>query len=269
MTRGDRRFVCWLVAALSVGRPVLAQSTRAARDSAARDSVVRDSLARDSTRYRPIHDPRMYLLLPVGFAGMVVATVVATVAPAPAARWLGKPGPPTMAAVKDHRFVYVAVGGAYDKLRTRTLAAGMEVVRQGMYAELRVEDFYRPRRFEYITVRGGYLFHPRNKSAGGVTVGYQHASSDPAQRGVEVGLPLLLGDSTGTVRIDPTYLLSSGGVLWNYRVQLEFPIPRQPYFLGVSGVVKSVPFGDHHRRQEYPEKGIFTGAVTLHLGVRF
>jgi hypothetical protein len=245
--------------ALAQGPPAPRDSTRA--DSAQSDSILKDSLPPDSIRGGPIHDPRMYLMV---YAGIFVLPVVLVTAPAPLAKWWGEPGRTAMAFLDDHWAAYVSVGGYFHRGQTWAHSASLEVLRKSVHAELHVEDFWRPRHVRYFTLRAGYLWHPRRRAAGGVTLGYVHADRDPAQRGLEIGVPLFVGSSSGTMRLEPTYVLSSSGLLWSGRLQLEFHIPGGPYFVGANMVGKSLQLRSDPSRDDLAAR-----AVTLLFGTRF
>jgi hypothetical protein len=256
------------IAVSSFGRPALAQRPAVPRDTMPKDSLARDSLVADSVRVAP-HSLGMYLLLPVGAVLAGAFTAVAAVAPAPAAMWLEDSDKAPLTFLEDHHAVYVTVGGLFSEGQTWAHSANIEVVRNGVLAEFKAEDFYRPRHFRYLTARGAYLFHPKRGTAGGVSVGYRHAHRDRTQQGLEIGLPFFIGDSTGTMRLEPTYVITRHGVLWSYRMQIDINIPRSPYFAGLTGVGKSVPLNRSYPRQDYPKEDFFTGAVMLLFGARF
>ena len=265
-------------AAAPLNRPALAQRPAVprdsvphdalARDSLARDSLARDTLTRDSVRVAP-HSLGMYLILPVGVVGTVAITAVMAAAPAALTVWFPDSSRLSLTFLEDHRAVYVTVGGLFSEGQTWAHSANIEVVRNGVLTELKVEGFYRPRHFQYLTARGAYLLRPKPRTAAGVSVGYRHAHRDRTQAGLEIGLPLFVGDSTGTMRLEPTYVITRYGALWSYRVQIDVNIPRTPYFAGLSGVGKSVPLNRSYPRQDYPKEDFFTGAVMLLFGARF
>ena len=240
-------------------RAALAQQPPAPRDSVPGDTVPSDS----TISRRPIHSPMMYLILPIGGALAVAATAIAAIAPAPAARWYGAPGPTEMALLRDHGAAYASVGGIFQRGQTWARSVDVEVVRGGVHGELQAEDFWRPRHVRYLTARGGYLWHPRRRSAGGVTLGYVYADGDPRQRGPELGLPLYIGDSAGTMRLEPTYVLSPAGLRWSYRMQVELYVPGRPYFAGASLVGKELSLASG------TDCNFAASAVTLLVGTRF
>lgn len=252
--------LCIAVDSLTVSASAQAPATptdSVSKDSAGRDTVPTDSLPQDAFYRGSIHPP---LLNPLVFA---VVSITFVVFPAPFAAWLGKEGPTEMEFLEDHLAVYATVGGSLQKGQTGAHSVNAEILRKGMHGELQLEDFWRPRYVRYLTVRGGYLWHPRRHAAGGVTVGYVHANREPGQRGVEIGVPLLVGNRTRTFRVAPMYLLSPKGAFWNYRVQLELLIPGGPYFAGLNAVGKSMPL-----RRSVP--AVFpSSALTLLFGARF
>ena len=199
---------------------------------------------------------------------MAVGVMVVAFAPAPLA-WVVKDSAP-MAFWEDHRAAYVTAGGYFHKGQTWAHSVHFETLRGGVYTELKVEDFYRPRRLRYLTARGGYLFRPRPTAvAGGVTVGYRYLHRDRRLQGLEIGLPLLIGFPTngraGTIRVEPSYVFSPARVIsYNYRFQLDHPIAGGPYFAGVAVVWKS-----YEMYPESPCEGSCSSVVTLLFGTRY
>jgi hypothetical protein len=247
--------LCVSITATAFCRPAFAQ-----RPTAPNDSIPKDSTHRDSVYRGPIHHPLMYLIVPAGIA----AVAVLVLAPVPFAIWAGKRGPTQMAFLDDHFATHVAVGGRFYGGQTWANSLHIEVLRKPLYGELAAEEFWRPRHVRYLTARAGYLWYPRRRSAGGVTVGYVHADADAKRRGPELGLPLFVGDSTGTIRLQPTYVISPSGALWSYRLQLEFYFPRKPYFAGATLVGKSLPLTSNSSQEDFD-----ASALTVLFGARF
>lgn len=106
----------------------------------------------------------------------------------------------------------------------------------------------------------GYLFRPKRGAAGGATIGYRRASRYPAQRGVMISFPLIVDGYDGTMRLEPTYVLSPSGVNWNYRLLMEAAIGESPFSWGLDFEAKSLPL---ERRSK-----LFTSALALMIGVR-
>jgi hypothetical protein len=231
-----------------------AQRPPLSRDSVPKDSVQRDTLRADTVLSRPVDNPIMLILLP--------ATVLLMVAPAPLAMW-GESGPTEMTFLHEHRAVRVSAGGQFHERQGVANSVEFEVVRKQTLAQLQAEDYWRPRHVRYLTARVGYLWHPKRVTAGAVTVGYVHADGDPAQSGPELGFPLFLGNSTITLRFEPTYVVSQHGPLWSERMQLESDLPWRSYFVGASLVGKSQPLW--LRSQDH----LFASAVTVLVGSRF
>ena len=94
-----------------------------------------------------------------------------------------------------------------------------------------------------LTARGGYLWHAKGRAAGGLTVGYVHAEGATSQTGPELGIPLFVGRETMTMRFEPTYVMSSGGPLWSYRLRMEGYAGGGRYVIGANVVQKSVRIG--------------------------
>ena len=177
------------IAALAIGfsvtlavlpDPALAQQQVAQPDSVQGDSVARDSTPPDIKPGSP-HSPMMYLFIPVAVLGALVMAAV----PASFALLEGPPDPSPLVIVEQHRAAYISVGGLFYDGETWAHSANFEMISNGVLAELKVEDFYRPNHFQYVTARAGYLFHPNTGSAGGVTLGYRYAHRDPTQAGLE------------------------------------------------------------------------------------
>ena len=165
--------------------------------------------------------------------------------------------------MKDHVAFDVSLGGRFAEGETWANALSIELVRKPVYAELRAEDFWRPRHIRYLTARAGYLWHPKVAAAGGLTIGYVHAEGATSQTGPELGLPLFIGRETMTMRFEPTYVMSSGGPLWSYRAQMEVYVGGGRYVIGANVVRKSVRLGSDAAEALAPQ------AVTAVLGVRF
>jgi hypothetical protein len=106
--------------------------------------------------------------------------------------------------MKDHVAFHVSLGGRFAEGETWANALSIELLRKPVYAELRAEDFWRPRHIRYLTARAGYLWHPKVAAAGGLTIGYVHAEGATSQTGLELGLPLFIGRETMTMRFEPT-----------------------------------------------------------------
>lgn len=222
--------------------PAGAQTPQPPRDSVALDSARSgradtDTVPPDSGRRGPVHPVWGPLLIP----GAYVALMVAAIAPAPLARWWGPAGPTRMALLDNHAAVHLSLGGQIEGPPTVASGIHAEVIRNGWHAQLRGEDFGRPPDILYVTARGGYLWRPKRYAAGGVTMGLVHASGDSRQQGVELGFPLFVGMRTGTIRVEPTYVLSPDGPLWSYHVQLEGHLPGERYVAGMSATGKSLP----------------------------
>jgi hypothetical protein len=227
------------------------------RDSARKDAAASDSIPADSV-YRPVHPWWAALVLP----GAVVVGAVAMVAPAPLAKLIDM-GPEDMVFKKNHVAFRVSVGGRFSEGETWANAVSVEVVRKRVHGELQAEDFWRPRHVRYFTARGGYLWHAKGRAAGGLTVGYVHAEGATSQTGPELGLPLFIGSDKGTMGFEPTYVMSSGGPLWSYRLRMEGYAAGGRYVIGANVVQKSVRIGSQEPDALAPQ------AVTAVLGVRF
>ncbi len=236
-----------------------AQHPPTPRDTLPRDTISGDTVPADSLAGRrvPVHPWWGPLLVPGG----VALALVLMSAPAPLAGWLGTPGASELPLLEDHQAVSVSVGGRFARGESWANAVTVEVVRNGFRGEVQAEDFWRPRHVRYLTVRGGYLWHPRRSTAGGVTVGYVQADGNQAHSGPELGLPFYVGTSILTMRFEPAYVFSSGGPLWSFRGQVEGYLPGGRYFIGANLVRKAVPLTSSDR-----DGG---RAVSLVVGTRF
>jgi hypothetical protein len=242
---------------------VLSQAAMAQSPSTRADSIASTEQHTDSAVARRTHDPRMLLLLPAGAAAVLAILFV----PAPLAFWLGDPDSTHRAFLPRQQAVSMALGGRFQNGQTWSHAIGLEAIRGDVYGEIAIEEFWRPRHIQYVSVRGGRFWHPRKGVAGGLSVGYMHANAEVRQRGPEIGLPLLVADSVGrSLRLEPTYVVGAAGVVFNYRLQLRTPIARSRYFAGASLIGKGNP--QPPRSSAYP--GDFTGTgLMLQLGSRF
>ena len=205
----------------------------------------------------------MLLVVPAGMA----AAVAAYFAPAPLALLLGERDTTHRALMPDQQMAWIALGGRFEDGQTWTHAMGVESFRGSLHGELTAEDLWRPRHIQYVSVRGSYLWHSRQHVAGGVSIGYMHADVEPTQRGIELGLPLLLADAERRdVRLEPTYVLGPSGVVFNYRLEVHAPVARSRFVVGASVLAKGNPAPP--RAEAYP--GDFTGTgYMLLLGTRF
>lgn len=140
-----------------------------------------------------------------------------------------------------------------------TGSASLEAVASGLYAELRIEALSIPEPTQAWTLRGGYLFHPKPQFAGGFTLGYRWAQGDSIQNALEIGLPFAFGREFLAARFEPTYLISSRGLTWQWRFQPEFYIPRSPLMAGLCLEIKRA-------RQGAPYHGTLTLLAGLRIG---
>ena len=252
-------FASTLVCDSAIAQQVPVSRDSLPRDTIARDTLRRDTVATDTIRLHPIHPGIMYLLLPASFAMVVVAVV----APAPLAAWFGQRGPTKMSFLNPHAEVRLSGGGQLHQRWIWANAAEFQVVRNNRLGELQVEDIWRPSHVRYLTLSAGQLWHPRHVTAGGITLGYVYAQGDATQSGPALGLPLYIGDSNATMRLEPAYIMSRHGLLWNGRLQAQANFPGRPYFVGASLVGKS-------QNMALAEKDhLFASAVTVLFGTRF
>jgi hypothetical protein len=242
----------YLVGLLPIDRSALAQ----------RPATPRDSLPKDSQPARPVG---------VGceMCGLVaLAAVAAVMVAAPSAVLLIKEkrdadttGHLRVWPARNHITVSFVGGGSWETPGKGWVhAENLEVVKGHLHGELRVEDlhFSDLGSVQFQTIRAGYFLHRRALLRGGATVGYRNARGDRVQNAVEVGLPLEMGSERGWMRFEPTYVLSSAGVTWNYRLQGDFPIAHTPLLIGFNVEAKTLRQG-----------GAYFGTAALVLGFRF
>jgi len=136
-------------------------------------------------------------------------------------------------------------------------SASIEALWNRLYGEARFEAFDVADHVQFWTVGAGYLFQPLPNMAGGFTLGYRWAHGDDVQDAVEVGLPLVWGREVAAGRFEPTYVISSRGVSWNYRLRLDLDIGRSPFVAGTCFDIKPLRQG-----------GGYHATFTLLLGVR-
>jgi hypothetical protein len=144
----------------------------------------------------------------------------------------------------NHVSAYFTGGGILSSSRDGwAYAQTVEALWNGIFGEVRLETFDLPPHFRYTTVRGGYLAHPKPAVAAGVVLGYRRARGDTVQNAVEIGLPIFVAGQRGILRLEPTYVISSKGVTWNYRAHANVPIARTPLTTGF--VYEAKPLRQH------------------------
>ena len=255
------------VAAIALG--VLSASPARAQSHPPSDSARRDSLHRDSVHVRPVESPLM-LLIPVVGVGLFAAMGGAfAFAPAPFALLPRQPDHPPLGFLDEHRAVYVTAGAGFGTGRGWATSANAEAMHGHWLNEASFEDFQRRERVQHISVAGGYLWHPRRGTAGGVTIGYQYARVGWMESGATIGFPFFIGDVANTFRIEPTYTVSVHGALWNYRLQYDRRIGRSPYFAGLRAVGKSAPLNSSHPLYAERPEQYFAQAASILFGARF
>jgi hypothetical protein len=191
------------------------------------------------------------MCLGVVLAGFVVAVLVA---------------PPILLFIKpdtsDHRrrgapfadphvSFYFVGGGSWEKPGLGWVRSEIiEVHGKQIYGELDFEHSYFSDlgHFQFQSVRAGYLIH-KTAMATGVSLGYRRALGDRVQDALQIGLPLAMdlgrqGGVQASWRFEPTYLISSHGVTWNYRLQWDIVLPRSHLVTGFNIETKPVRQGD-------------------------
>ena len=232
--------VASLAAGMALGRPALAQQPATAPECAA----GADTVPGDSVQVRRDLHGRLALAL-FTFA-VAPSLLLPHVDPCLYA------DEPELGFWRDHATVSVALRGVADTLRMAGgLGAELELLHRGLYAELRLEQYYAsadlPRPVRLWSARAGYLIHPARHLAGGVTVGYRHARGAPGEwptTGVEISFPLIgvLCRNGGTcwMRWEPAYVFTPVRVTMSPRFEAEFPVRRTPFIAGFTLEAKGV-----------------------------
>ena len=201
------------------------------------DSIPADTLPRDSVRVVSPHHPLMLPAL-VAFGAVMLF--------APSSVLLVNTAPDTTRPgfMDNHISMYVTTGRSrFDEPEQKgsTSSQSIEFLQNGIYGELRVEHFDLPDDMQLQAARLGYLIHPHNAIAGGVTLGYRRAPQGGFREGVEIGFPLLFGTQASWARFDATYVVASFASDWNWRFQGGFLISRPPLTAGFSMEFKGPP----------------------------
>jgi hypothetical protein len=237
------QLVAW---APPLSRPAVAQKPGTPRDSAPNDSAPRKPTGIGCE-----------MCLAAVLAAFWTVTLIA-----PSSMLLVKKAlnPPPGALPDSHLSAYFAGGGGGLNHGANGWAhsENVEVLRHGLYGEVRIENFYAPDHIQFQTVRAGYLAHPKPQASGGVTLGYRTAHGDGGRNALEIGVPLAVGNERGAFRAEATYLISPEGVTWNYRLQMELYIPS-----------KRLVTGFDFEAKPYRQNGPYFGEMALLLGVRF
>ncbi|HEV2146339.1 MAG TPA: hypothetical protein VGR37_02890 [Longimicrobiaceae bacterium] len=194
------------------------------------DSVPADTGRRDTARVGNPHHP---LMLPALVAlGAVMLFAPSTIVLMNPVRDTVRPG-----FMDNHVSVYLTGGvGGFDEPDQAGGAhsQSIEFLQNGVYGELRVENFHLPDHTQRQALRVGYLIHPNDAMAGGITLGYRRAPGGGFRQGVEIGFPLLWGTRSGWARIDATYVIASFAADWHWRIQGGFPLSVKPFIAGLS-----------------------------------
>jgi hypothetical protein len=143
---------------------------------------------------------------------------------------------------RDHVSGYLTGGAVVSGSRVAFAhSAGVEVLALGAYAEVRLDRYHLSDGVSTFDVRGGYLIHPSPGTAGGVTVGWRHASDVPdgwSGGGLLVGFPIIMAGCEERrhpcwLQWEPAYMISSHGVGFTPRLRGELPLARTPLLLRV------------------------------------
>jgi len=231
-----------VILALWLARPVAAQD----------GETPTDSTAADSTPPGGHHNP---LLLPA----LVGLGIVMFAAPPALFLFPGFIKPGSSRTLPDRYFaLYVTGGGIGNPYPSSwTNAEHLDMLRGHLYAAASVEHFHVRDRLRYYTIRAGYLFRPLSGFAGGLTVGYRSVSGGGGQDAATLGLPFMTGFQEGSIRFEPTYVISRAGVSWTFRLQTELYGLPDPLFAGFVVDVKPL-------RQDGP----YMGSLAFLVGVR-
>lgn len=209
------------------------------------DTIPPDSTVRDSARVGPIHPPWQPALVMLAAAppGLVLLM-----------NKKSKGDPPVLGFWKDHVAAHVAGGVAlaYSDSNSWAYSASLEVLERGFYGELRTEHFRLPEYYSYRTIRIGYLTNPRPTVATGVTLGYRDTRRVSRHRGVEVGLPFVVGNRRRWVRLETAYVMSMRRSSWNFRWQGEWLVAGGPLYVGVNMEAKTLPLSTGSKVSSVP-----------------
>lgn len=224
-----RRMTLVLSLLALLSSPALPQEPAQPKDSAAKDSSS-----------RPV-GPGCELCI-----GVVIAAVNAGMLAAPSALLFFKTNEQDrgrLGFADAHVTAFFVQGGSIERPgKGWTHSENVEVRTGRLFGAMRIEHVALSDLglFRFTTVRAGYVVHPRARIAGGFTLGYRWARGDTVQNAIEVSFPLFAGGPNGWGRFEPIYLISDAGVMWNYRLQAEFPIRRTPLLVGFNMEAKTV-----------------------------
>ena len=215
--------------------------------------ATQDSTPRDTARMMSGHG---------GIAlALAIVTAIVLVAPGPFVP-LSNPDTTHLGFARNHLAVS-ATGGLLtgeteggDDFNGLAYSASVEVFRNGVYGEVRGESYDQGSRTQFWTIRAGYLMRPKSAIAGGATIGYRFVTEGVSENALEVGFPLAVGSPRKWIRLEPTYVISTRGVSWNYRFQTDFLVTRSLS----SGLNVDVKPSRQH--------GPYFAAITLLLGWR-
>lgn len=204
------------------GAPVVAQSPGVPPECVAADTTSRLS--------QPVVPPEYYAML---LAPGLLAWIVDEPCPRE---------PSTLGFWRQHFSVTTALSSVYDGRRVGwALSSGAEVLVNGWYGELRVEEYRHSGPIRLRSLRGGYWVHPTPRLAGGATLGYRRASGDLPEEwtspaGLEIGFPIVYGfrstPRAGWLRYDLVYVIAARQGSIAPRLAAEFPISRLPLVAG-------------------------------------
>jgi hypothetical protein len=221
--------VVWIAIAPLLNRPPAAQQRPTPSDSVPRDSVPRTGAD----------------MSPLVYAVFVAALTVAPPAVLLSSRFTD---PDSTGTLGNHIAAYFAAGGMDQhgsENHGDTYSGTVEVLAGHFYGTFRASDFRGPGHVQFLSARAGYLLRAKRVLAGGVSVGYRHVTGHNVEDAVEVGLPLVLGNEIGGVRWEPSYVISSKGIAWNYRLQMELYLAK-PLVLGAAFEVLPLRQGASH-----------------------
>ena len=232
-----------------LARPAMPQAPTPQSDSTTRDSAAVDSLA---ARSRGPHSLGMYLLVPAGLAALGVMLTL----PAPVA-FFGDRGEDSMAFMRNHVTLSTAYGGHFHDGQTWSYAVGVEVVVKAFALDVTREEYRGVRPARHTIARIGYFLHPRRRVAGGLMIGYRHATDVAETSGITLGFPLIGEVNRTTIRLDPTYVFAPVGPLWHMRFEVDIPILRTQIFAGMRVAAQSQLFGRSSRLEGQPQLASF------------
>lgn len=147
--------------------------------------------------------------------------------------------------------------------RTWAHTESVDLLANGVYAEVRVESYHLPHEVRYASARVGYLVHRHRTLSAGATLGFRDAHGVRGESGPELALPMVIAGNKGWARFEPSYARTRRDTDWSYRFQGVWPIPGHRIFAGVEAEMKALPLPLRSGR------GLATGIFGVLVGMRY